>query len=115
MGLFLLSQIITCIGIVIYLFSSVMSKTQTDSSGGFQIEFNLDNGLINNKVESNLVLIMLFAEIFMILIFILYGKFKDKLSMSSMGFVKTKMVSSYLKGVLGATVCMIISAFICLM
>ena len=116
MGLFLLSQIITCIGIVIYLFSGLMSKMKKDLSDGFEFEFtfNTGDGLAYSNQVSNLVLIMLFTEIFMILIFILYAKLKDKMSLSSMGFVKTNMASSYLKGVLGAAICMMISALICL-
>lgn len=108
MGLFMLSQIATCVGIVIYLSVSVLSIT--DQSDGFQFEFNLTNGLI----DKNLVLIMLFTEIFMILIFMLYARFKEKRSLSSLGFVKARMIPSYLIGVLGATVSMITATSVCL-
>jgi len=108
MGLFMLSQIATCIGMVIYMFSSVTSKT--DLSDDFEIEFRFDNGLI----DKNLVLIMLFTEIFMILIYILYARFKEKRSLASLGFVKTKMIPLYLIGVLGASVSMVTAALVCL-
>lgn len=108
MGLFMLSQIVTCIGIVIYLSVSVLSIT--DQSDGFHFEFNLTNGLI----DKNLVLIMLFTEIFMILIFMLYARFKENRSLSSLGFVKAKMIPSYLIGILGAAVSMIIATVVCL-
>ncbi len=108
MGLFMLSQIATCVGIVIYLSASVLSVT--DQSDGFRFEFNLTNGLI----DKNLVLIMLFTEIFMILIFMLYARFKENRSLSSLGIVKAKMIPSYLIGILGAAVSMIIATVVCL-
>lgn len=108
MGLFMLSQIATCVGIVIYLSASVLSIT--DQSDGFRFEFNLTNGLI----DKNLVLIMLFTEIFMILIFMLYARFKENRSLSSLGIVKAKMIPSYLIGILGAAVSMIIATVVCL-
>ncbi len=108
MGLFMLSQIATCVGIVIYLSASVLSIT--DQSDGFRFEFNLTNGLI----DKNLVLIMLFTEIFMILIFMLYARFKENRSLSSLGIVKAKMIPSYLIGILGAAVSMITATAVCL-
>ena len=108
MGLFMLSQIATCIAIVIYLFANVFSTT--DVENGFRFEFSTDKGF----VDKNLVLIMLFTEIFMILIYILYARFKEKRSLSSLGFVKAKMVPSYLVGIIGAAVSMLTASAVCL-
>lgn len=48
LGLFMLSQVGTCIGIFIYLFLNVMTKTEL--TDGFEIELSLDNGIIDKEL-----------------------------------------------------------------
>ena len=49
----------------------------------------------------------------MIAIFVLYARFKDKLSFRSLGFVTKNMPLSYLAGGAGASLCMLVLALIC--
>ncbi|SMC56010.1 hypothetical protein SAMN06296952_1734 [Oscillospiraceae bacterium] len=44
----MLSQVGTCIGILIYLFLNVMTKTEL--TDGFEIELSLDNGIVDKEL-----------------------------------------------------------------
>lgn len=108
LGLFMLSQVITCIGMMAYFAINIVKTT--DVTGDFSFEITFGDGMI----DKNLILIMLFSEIFMIMIFVLYAKFKEKLSLAALGFTKKNMPLAYMAGILGAALSMFAASLICL-
>lgn len=109
MGLFMLSQIFTCILMVVYI--AVYGLETTTETNGFSFTFDIGNGTF----DKDLILIMLFSEIFIVIIFILYAKFRDRLSLREIGFVTKKMPTTYISGVLGAILSMAAISGLCLL
>ena len=105
-GLFFASQMFSMILITGYLIYT--NYTKEVSSEGTGYHFMIDQ---SDSTES--ILILLLSEIFMIVIFVLYARFKEKLSFRSLGFVTKNMPLSYLAGGAGAALCMLVLALIC--
>lgn len=107
-GLFFASQMFSTILITVYLVHTSLTKKETAEGVGFN--FSLGKSEI---LSANSILIILLSEIFMIAIFVLYARFKEKLSFRSLGFVTKNMPLSYLAGGAGASLCMLVLALIC--
>lgn len=107
LAIFLISQVAMCFPLGIYMLFNVFSKY--DVMKDFTIELSFDNGTF----DSNMVLIMLYSEIVMILLFVLYVKRFEKRSPSTLGFIKKGAFSSYLLGVVSATVFLGTAVLIC--
>lgn len=107
-GLFFASQMFSMILITGYLIYT--NYTKEVSSEGTGYHFMIDQSDI---FSTESILILLLSEIFMIAVFVLYARFKEKLSFRSLGFVTKNMPLSYLAGGAGAALCMLVLALIC--
>ena len=107
-GLFFASQMFSMILITGYLIYT--NYTKEVSSEGTGYHFMIDQSDI---FSTKSILILLLSEIFMIAVFVLYARFKEKLSFRSLGFVTKNMPLSYLAGGVGAALCMLVLALIC--
>ena len=96
-GLFFASQMFSMILITVYLVHTNFTKKETAEGVGYNFSLGMSEILSTNSI-----LILLLSEIFMIAIFVLYARFKENLSLQSLGFVRKNMPVSYLAGGAGA-------------
>lgn len=108
MGLFLTSQLVSTILVIVYLVYTNAVKKEANSSVGFSVKLGKGD-LFSEKT----ILIFLLSEIFMIAIFMLYARFKANLSLRSLGFNWKYMPLYYLAGGAGAALSMLILALLC--
>ena len=107
-GLFFASQMVSMVLITVYLGYTNFTKKETAEGVGFS--FSMGKSEI---FSTNSILIFLLSEIFMIAIFVLYARFKENLSLKSLGFVRKNLPLSYLTGGAGAALSMLALALIC--
>jgi membrane protease YdiL (CAAX protease family) len=107
-GLFFASQMFSMILITVYLVHTNFTKKETAEGVGYNFSLGMSEILSTNSI-----LILLLSEIFMIAIFVLYARFKENLSLQSLGFVWKNMPMSYLAGGAGAALSMLVLALIC--
>ena len=107
-GLFFASQMVSMILITVYLVHTNFTKEETAEGVGYNFSLGM-----SEIFSTNSILILLLSEIFMIAVFVLYARFKDNLSLQSLGFVRKNMPVSYLAGGAGAALSMLVLALIC--
>ena len=108
LGLFFASQMVSMILITVYLVHTNFTKIETADGVGYNFSLGM-----SEIFSTNSILILLLSEIFMIAVFVLYARFKENLSLQSLGFVRKNMPVSYLAGGAGAALSMLVLALIC--
>ena len=102
LGLFLLSQFASLFGFAGYIVYHIMKNRDVTQSFHFEIGKNMFN--------QDVILIMLFSDAVMILLFVLYAKYVEKRPIRTLGFTTKNMLLSYPAGILGAALSMFAAA-----
>lgn len=106
LAIYLIAQLVMSLAMSGYMVLDLMRKT--DVSQDFTFEFSSEN-----LMTSDMVIVMLYAEIFMIIAFIFSAKVFEKRRITTLGFVRKNAVPSYIIGIAGGAAYMLIDALIC--